>query len=367
MKSLKRLISILTVALIVIYAGSVTALAETNIYITFRVEGVDENIYFKNFALPYTDTLTAAQALEYLDSQTDEVKFTGLSDGYIYSVNGMSNGQFGGLDAWGYAINNVAGTENLNNIVLSNGNTVTVYYGSYNCQVPVIDASRFDKEGIISFSSYNTEYDKKNMQSGNKIVGANVTIMDKEFVTDENGEIMVPLEGLDYIMPIQIEKKDANGVPAVVRFPPYQTICFNNAELPKENTVTDTDEAAIIDTDWTSDTDIEIEAETNSDTEKTEVTDNDLLTDTDTEVNSDTDSSASSDTDSNKLSKSSSAAVTTSAQSSSKATETVSAAYVSTSVETAQLGDSSIFPAGILLLAAAAFVIITLVLVCFEK
>lgn len=260
MKNLKKAVSSIAAALIMMTAFSVVASASTELDINFRIEGPDSNIYYASLSVPYTGSLTAADAFDYLDEQSDELEFIGVSDGYISDVNGIGAGTFGGWDGWYYAVNNAAPSVGIGDYTLSDGDDLVLYYGGYPCQIPVADTSKLDSEGIISFTSNDVEYDAdfNATQVVNKVVDATVTVNGSEFTTDENGEIKIPAEELQNVLSVQIDKKDLSGAPAVLRFAPDYTLSYNGVE--------DTDTAS--DTDKSSDTDTDSDTDTSSDTDK---------------------------------------------------------------------------------------------------
>lgn len=374
-EKIKSALSFLAAVLLTVTVFSLSASAETEFYITVRVEAPDSNIYFNTFTVPYEGTLTVKQALEYLDDQTDDVNFTGLSDGKIYAVNDIGEGLFGGRDGWHCAVNDVEISAGIDYCELSNGSHIAVFYGSESCQVPIIDASKLDCEGIISFISYDTIYYGENSTPTNvvnKVVGATVTANGIEYITDENGEIKIPFEDLNsWVVRVQIDRRDENGAPNVLRFAPDKasSVWYNNFDPEYLTTDTDTDAS----TDTSTDTDKDIDADINTDTSfytSTETdTDKSTSTSTDTDTDTTSDTEKNTDSDSNTSSKTSSTTGTTSTSNSSKTT-TTSGSTTTTSmsaVETAQPGESAMLPACIFMIAAASFVIIALVLVCLEK
>lgn len=334
MKKVKKVVSSLAAALMMMTVFSVAASADAELDITFRVEGPDSNIYYDTLSVPYSGSLTAADAFEYLDEKSDEVEFTGVSDGYISKVNDIGAGKFGGWDGWYYAVDDVAPSVGIGDFTLSDGDVLVLYYGGYPCQIPIADTSKLDSEGIISFTSNDTEYDENYnaTQVVNKVVDATVTVNGNDYTTDENGEIKIPNDKLESTLSVQIDKKDSSGAPAVLRFAPDYTISCN----------------------------------VSSDTDTDANTDTDLNTDTDTYTATDTDT----DTESNTSSKASSTASTTSVTSSTKTTTTATATTgttattTSSAADTAQTGDGRTYLAiGVLVIA----IVIVVMMVALRK
>lgn len=260
MKRIRKIISAGIVAMMVTASMSIVASAEASYDITFRVEGPDSNICYETISVPCEDKLTAAEALMYFDEKSDKVKFTGADTGYISAVNDISAGKFGGWDGWYYAVNNEPASVGITDFVLSDNDNLVIYYGGYPCQIPVADTSKLDSEGIILFTSNDTEYDENfnATQVVNKVTDMEVTVNGDKYTTDKNGEIQIPTEKLTSELSVQVEKKDATGAPAVLRFAPDYKVTYNGTI----NSDTDTDTAS--DTDTTSDIDSDSDTDTSS-------------------------------------------------------------------------------------------------------
>lgn len=243
------------IAVMMMAICSVAVSAASEMSITFRVEGPDSNLYYDTISVPYSESLTAAQALNHLDEVTDDLTFKGVSDGYISAVNDISAGRFGGWDGWYFAVNDVAPDVGIGDYTLSDNDSVVLYYGGYPCSIPIVDTSKLDSDGIIKFTSNDTEYDAdwNPTKVVNNIKDAAVTVNGTKYNTDDNGEIKIPADKLETVMSVQIEKKDSSGAPAVLRLAPDYTVSYNGTEDTDTTTDTSTDEDTS--TDSGSDTD----------------------------------------------------------------------------------------------------------------
>ena len=232
---------------------SMTASASAEMSVTFRVEGPDNNLYYNTLSVPYSDSLTAAQALDFLDEQSDELTFKGVSDGYISEVNNISSGKFGGWDGWYFAVNDISPDVGISDYSLSDNDCVVLYYGGYPCSIPIVNTDRLDSDRIIKFTSNDTEYDSdwNAVKVVNNIKDATVTVNGTEYKTDENGEIKISSDNIQSEMSVQIDKKDSSGAPAVLRLAPDYTVHFNGTE----DSDTSTDTSTVTDTDTSSDSD----------------------------------------------------------------------------------------------------------------
>lgn len=305
MKNLKKSTAFIIIAALMMAMYSMTASAATEMSVTFRVEGPDSNLYYNTLSVPYSDSLTAAQALDFLDEQSDELTFKGVSDGYISEVNNISSGKFGGWDGWYFAVNDISPDVGISDYSLSDNDCVVLYYGGYPCSIPIVNTDRLDSDRIIKFTSNDTEYDSdwNAVKVVNNIKDAKVTVNGTEYKTDENGEIKISSDNIQSEMSVQIDKKDSAGAPVVLRLAPDYTVHFNGTE------------------------------------------DSDTSTDTSTVTDTDTNTSSDSDTDKNTSSKTSSTASSVSRTSSvsNSATVTKSSNTASTSASAAATGDGRIY------------------------
>lgn len=250
MRNFKKAMAFVIISFMIMSVCSVCASASTKMSVTFRVEGFDSNIYYETLSVPYTESLTAGKALDYLDTNSDNLSFKGVSEGYISEVNGISSGKFGGWDGWYFAVNDTSPDVGINDYVLSDNDSLVLYYGGYPCAIPLVDTSRLDSDGIIKFTSVDTEYDSdwNPTKVFNSIKDAIVTVNGSNYITDNNGEIKISSDNLEAVMSVQIDKKDSAGAPAVLRFAPDFCVNYNGVQ----NTDSDTDTG--IDTDTSTDT-----------------------------------------------------------------------------------------------------------------
>ncbi len=264
MKKFKQSMAFVIVAMIIMTMLSLAASADSKMNITFRVEGPDSNLYYGSLAVPYSDKLTAQDAFDYLDEQSSELTFTGVDDGYISAVNDIKAGKFGGWDGWYFAVNDVAASVGISDYVMSDNDSMVLYYGGYPCSLPIIDTGRLNSDGIIAFTSNDVEYDENWNATTvvNKITDAEVTVGEEKYTTDKNGEIKIN-ETSEGVLPLQIEKKDASGAPAVLRYAPDFTVSYT----PEKK---DTDTAS--DTESDSDSDTDSDKNTSSQTSSTTTT-----------------------------------------------------------------------------------------------
>lgn len=224
----------------VIVAGvfSISAFAdnEKQMSVTVRIEGISKNLYYNTVDIPYTgENLTVQNALMYVDQQSDDITITGVENGWITAVNDEKQASFGGWDGWLYTVNGISPTDTVNDHMLSDGDSVVLYYGDpygVGMQYPEIDTSKIT-DGILTFTSKDTSYDADYNPTvvTNPVKDAKVELGTEDgsvsYTTDENGSINIDDKYLtEGNHSISISKVSENGLPLVLRFAPDRTVAF---------------------------------------------------------------------------------------------------------------------------------------------
>lgn len=237
MKAKKILCSALA-GVIAAGAFSISAFAdnEKQMSVTVRIEGISKNLYYNTVDIPYTgENLTVQNALMYVDQQSDDITITGVENGWITAVNDEKQASFGGWDGWLYTVNGVSPTDTVNDHMLSDGDSVVLYYGDpygVGMQYPEIDTSKIT-DGILTFTSKDTSYDADYNPTvvTNPVKDAKVELGTEDgsvsYTTDENGSINIDDKYLtEGNHSISISKVSENGLPLVLRFAPDRTVAF---------------------------------------------------------------------------------------------------------------------------------------------
>ena len=235
---MKKLIKITAISLAVCLVAAllpICAFADNGtMNITLRIEGINGTLYQKTLSVPYTDTLSVQELIIYADEHDDGIVVTGITGPapYITDINGEYAGTFGGWDGWLFNVNGEEPAAGMNAVNLTDGDNVIVYYGDpygIGMQYPKLDLSRIG-EGIIRFTSLDTTYD----ESFNPITAENpVADMTVIFDNDTSNTYKTNADGIITVSPaitpngthtINVEKKNAAGLPLVLRFEPNKTI-----------------------------------------------------------------------------------------------------------------------------------------------
>lgn len=217
---------------------SISAFAdnEKQMSVTVRIEGISKNLYYNTVDIPYTgENLTVQNALMYVDQQSDDITITGVENGWITAVNDEKQASFGGWDGWLYTVNGVSPTDTVNDHMLSDGDSIVLYYGDpygIGMQYPEIDTSKIT-DGILTFTSKDTSYDADYNPTvvTNPVKDAKVELGTEDgsisYTTDENGSINIDDKYLtEGNHSISISKVSENGLPLVLRFAPDRTVAF---------------------------------------------------------------------------------------------------------------------------------------------
>lgn len=252
MKKITQKISFLLVFIMLIsMISSVSTVFAANktMNITLRIEGIEKNLFYATEKIPYTNNLTLQNVLTYIDQQENNIKITGVDAAYITDINGEAAASFGGWDGWLYKVNGKDSSDSIDNLQLSDGDSVVLYYGDpygLGMQFPVADTSDI-KDGKITFTSSDTKFDADGnpVVSVNPVINATITWSNgdknSKYVTDKNGQIKIDANELtDGSHAVQISKVGDTKLPLVLRFAPDYKIDLDAASLTaKDGATTD--------------------------------------------------------------------------------------------------------------------------------
>ena len=231
MKKIKRIIAIMLVMLMLAGISAICALADESetICVAIRIEGIGKALYYnRNFEVP--EGATVLDLMEKLN-ETDDTPEVDIADSvygaYIGRIGELAEMDYGPMSGWSYLVNDESPAFGISMFELSDGDSVVVYFGdpfSTGMQYPITDLSKLYSDGIISFTSIDTEYDEEwtPIITENPVSGATVTLNSVTYTTDEDGGIKISDKtGLAGFRALQIERYDGEtGVPTVLRLEP---------------------------------------------------------------------------------------------------------------------------------------------------
>lgn len=214
-KKIIRLISILLSAL-VLFSCVITVSAEEaeapapaeKIKVEIRVEGVEKTLADKEIKVDASSTIK-----DILEAAALDVTYT--ADGAIASVKGENTVT---TSVWQYAVDGAIKSEAVSSCKVEKDAEIIVFNATADAVIPSFDAEEIALSGVITFVGTD--------KSGTKAPIVNATVkweVDSAFVsytTDKNGRVYLAKDVLttneDHT--IEIIKKNAYGVPMVVRF-----------------------------------------------------------------------------------------------------------------------------------------------------
>ena len=243
MRKMRKVVA--PVLAVMILAGmtalSVTAATPDTINVSLRIEGVEDTLFYdREVEIAAGATVDELMALV---NEKDETLGIVSDDGsYISEIAGLAASAYGGYSGWSFRVNDIAATVGQNLVFLEDRDEVVYYYGDPwgepGMQYPIPDLSRLFSSGVISFMSTDEVYDEDwNMTLvKNPVIGATVTFNGEDYITDDNGEIIIPDKaGLSGMKSLQIERYDEGaGVPTVLRLAPDYKMYIPFTDTPDD-------------------------------------------------------------------------------------------------------------------------------------
>jgi len=183
-------------------AGTAFAEGDSSVTISLYIAGISETLYYDP-AVTFdfdTETLTLAAALA-LFAGTDDAPVFDIVESeygaYISAIGDDVEATFGGYDGWIVILNGALAAVGISDIELEDGDSVMLVYADLSTTLfpSKVEASLDD--GVIVFTGVLVGWD----DDGNvtytpaPIADANVTWDGAEFVTDEDGAIVVDALG----------------------------------------------------------------------------------------------------------------------------------------------------------------------------
>ena len=212
------------------------------ITVSLRIEGVDEPLYYSK-AIGLEEGATVAELMAAVNETEDspDIAITDSTYGsYVSEVGGLAEFSHGDMSGWSYRVNGLSPTFGMDEYILEDGDEVVYFFGDpfgIGMQYPVPDLTKLLSDGIIRFTSTDTDYDEdwNEIVSENPVEGAKVTFDGATYITDENGEIKIDgRTGLSGFHPLGIDKFGEDPmVPLVLRFAPDFKVYVPYADTPE--------------------------------------------------------------------------------------------------------------------------------------
>ena len=132
------------------------------------IEGAEGNIALTSGTFAKDGTVTVADVLKAIDEADDTLEITGIDDGYITTVNGLTAGTFGGYDGWMYAVKYYTALDDgtigmsidvpmvgVGDYKIEDSCVIVLYYGDYGIPFAETDV---DETGMINLVTYTPVY-----------------------------------------------------------------------------------------------------------------------------------------------------------------------------------------------------------------
>lgn len=192
--------------------------------VNVRVEGIEKNILHEDVLLSSDKEETALDVLKkVLDKNKIEYEIQSGSFGdFIKNINGDESGKFGGYDGWLYLVNGEMAPVGVGEYKVLPGDELVIYYGMFtpDTLVPIVSISPekpMPGEALtVTVSSSYYDWSTEKMVDV-KIKDARVSINNKNYLTDENGVVVIKGINLPGEYQLKVSKENENSYPSIVR------------------------------------------------------------------------------------------------------------------------------------------------------
>lgn len=242
MKNFKKTLSVFLAALMLLSCFALSAFAAGGkTTVTLRIEGIKACLFYGRVTVD--DDATVLDVLKQADKDSTSLTVT-VTDGeygdYVSAINGESEKTFKGFDGWLYRVNDTEPQLSASKLKIKANDSIVFYYGDpygVGMQYPVVNTESL-KDGKISFSSFDTEYDenwnpvtRENPVKGYTLTWGYNNVNTVTVTPDENGVCTIEEKYLtNEAHSVQIERYAANGCPTVLRFAPDFTVGEKTAD-----------------------------------------------------------------------------------------------------------------------------------------
>lgn len=223
-------------------AASRASAEETPAVISFRIEGMSENLYFNSaMATTLSGRFTVRDVLSSFSSNHDVPQITIINEkenSRITKIGSLKEKSLGSPfdDGWMIRVNGKDAGRAPDMIEMGSGDDLVVYYADASLiQFPEIDLTRMISDGVVKITgSQETVDDMGNIDIIKiPVTQATVTWDGMKYMTDSNGEIIIDSTGAGVRHTIQIERYHENGLPTVLRSAPGYFVKYGFDDVPE--------------------------------------------------------------------------------------------------------------------------------------
>ncbi len=243
MKNIRKPLSILLTALMLLSCLPVLAFGADKINVKLRIEGLDACLFYDDVSV--ASGATAYDVLVAADQSSDSLKVDAyVSDYgsiYVNAINDIKAGTYTkkGWDGWQYHVNDVDPYVAMDQCVVSDGDSIVIFYSDEWGETGFVYPTLSIKEGKVSFTCVVTTYDENwNPVSSEQTITGYTLLWGygkgktKELTPDENGVCTIPAYYYtNGEHALQIVKNADNGLPTVMRYAPDFTVTVEDADM----------------------------------------------------------------------------------------------------------------------------------------
>ena len=203
--------------------------------VTVRVESPEGNLFYGK--VPVEEGNSVLDAAEKAFAQADieyTVAVSPYGGSYITKAAGLQEGALGGYEGWLYYVDGVSPAVSMSLSTLQGGEEVVLIYTDFDVLVPILEAAR-DHKGLVTLTltADVTTYDENWNATVTRqpVAGAVLTVEGEAYTTDAQGKAALTeaLSAKDAVT-VQVEKKNAVGLPGLIPFAPDYTVALAGLE-----------------------------------------------------------------------------------------------------------------------------------------
>ncbi len=204
--------------------------------VTARIEGIEGNLFYGDITLSGDNSvLTVAEAAFTQAGIEYETSVSPYGGSYITQAAGLREGAYGGYEGWLYYVDGISPPVSMSLHILQGGEEVVFIYTDFEVLVPMVETARDDKGVTVMVTADVTTYDENwnAVVTRQPVADVQVTVDGTAYVTDAQGKVLLnETDSAKEQVTFAVEKKNALGLPALVRLAPDFQLVLPVAEAP---------------------------------------------------------------------------------------------------------------------------------------
>ncbi len=238
---MKKIVALLLVALMLstaVFAEDIILIApnpNAGKTVTVRVESPEETLFCGPVTIAEGASVLDVAEAAFAQADIDyTVAVSPYGGSYITQAAGLQEGALGGYEGWLYYVDGVSPAVSMSLSTLQGGEEVVLIYTDFDVLVPILEATR-DHKGLVTLSltADVTTYDENWNATVTRqpVTDAAITVDGQVLTTDASGKVLLSeaLSAKDAVA-VQVEKKNAVGLPGLIPFAPDYTLALAGVE-----------------------------------------------------------------------------------------------------------------------------------------